>query len=611
MSHRSPSRLSAKNQASDIGRNEPCPCGSGRKFKRCHIGQSLPSAPKQDLSFLPDAPRITFAELKTQIAATGQDPLRIALSIVARARKVIPPQKIGAPDNSFHVWGVGILVLAALSLPHNPAPDGMIASIDQTLISKLLHRVAGLSGDDRVTARSPEEVHAATRLGLLRILAQSSLQGDAVSHVYRTLFLLELVDDNGVLNTNGTHYDSLFRAKFDASVLDYLTVLFALYASSLKSDGGDLRSLYSATARQSELGKLTRTLLSEYGCEHSQVADMIEKNYSAYRAEGLAQAFFTQRPFIIIDENLFVLPLPPFSHFLAVSSPIYTALALAREESRAQGHSEPWKNIHSTRMGQRFEKLVGSTLSTICPADKLVGEYEYHKKHNDRSPDFLVFGDDGSVVLVQAKLKQLTAGAFFGFDFSAFESDAQGALAETVWKTIRYLFRLERATEQNQRRPGTEAISDRVRKAPRIFLLGVVPAMPSVFRVPQFRSILKAAADAKLNSEEQAWWQKNEVRFVGWHLLDWSELASFASVSRGREMLLQQLVLYTSELGQRGFINPDGMRPSFRDWYLLRNQDSEHKPLEAHRIAFEQFYKAASSIFAFHDGEHQTPKGSK
>ncbi|HIJ21192.1 MAG TPA: hypothetical protein HPP58_09105, partial [Deltaproteobacteria bacterium] len=22
-----------------IGRNEPCPCGSGRKFKQCHLGK--------------------------------------------------------------------------------------------------------------------------------------------------------------------------------------------------------------------------------------------------------------------------------------------------------------------------------------------------------------------------------------------------------------------------------------------------------------------------------------------------------------------------------------------------------------------------------------------
>lgn len=28
----------ARNPLRDVGRNDPCPCGSGRKFKRCHGG---------------------------------------------------------------------------------------------------------------------------------------------------------------------------------------------------------------------------------------------------------------------------------------------------------------------------------------------------------------------------------------------------------------------------------------------------------------------------------------------------------------------------------------------------------------------------------------------
>lgn len=24
-----------------VGRNDPCPCGSGKKFKRCHLGQPV------------------------------------------------------------------------------------------------------------------------------------------------------------------------------------------------------------------------------------------------------------------------------------------------------------------------------------------------------------------------------------------------------------------------------------------------------------------------------------------------------------------------------------------------------------------------------------------
>jgi uncharacterized protein YchJ len=31
-----------RNEAKKIGRNEPCPCGSGKKYKKCHINNPLP-----------------------------------------------------------------------------------------------------------------------------------------------------------------------------------------------------------------------------------------------------------------------------------------------------------------------------------------------------------------------------------------------------------------------------------------------------------------------------------------------------------------------------------------------------------------------------------------
>ena len=30
----------------DVGRNDPCPCGSGQKYKRCHWDKELPGARK-------------------------------------------------------------------------------------------------------------------------------------------------------------------------------------------------------------------------------------------------------------------------------------------------------------------------------------------------------------------------------------------------------------------------------------------------------------------------------------------------------------------------------------------------------------------------------------
>ena len=33
-----------------VGRNDPCPCGSGRKFKRCHGDRPLPSKAELDVA---------------------------------------------------------------------------------------------------------------------------------------------------------------------------------------------------------------------------------------------------------------------------------------------------------------------------------------------------------------------------------------------------------------------------------------------------------------------------------------------------------------------------------------------------------------------------------
>lgn len=30
-----------------IGRNDPCPCGSGKKYKHCHMKENLPAAKKK------------------------------------------------------------------------------------------------------------------------------------------------------------------------------------------------------------------------------------------------------------------------------------------------------------------------------------------------------------------------------------------------------------------------------------------------------------------------------------------------------------------------------------------------------------------------------------
>jgi hypothetical protein len=66
-------------------------------------------------------------------------------------------------------------------------------------------------------------------------------------------------------------------------------------------------------------------------------------------------------------------------------------------------------------------------------------EHRYLKNKNDLSPEFIAFDLDDSVLLVPvpSKLKQLSAGAFFGSDLAALKAAANGPLAETIRKMIR------------------------------------------------------------------------------------------------------------------------------------------------------------------------------
>ncbi len=34
--HHHPAQTPVSNPLRDVGRNDPCPCGSGQKFKKCH-----------------------------------------------------------------------------------------------------------------------------------------------------------------------------------------------------------------------------------------------------------------------------------------------------------------------------------------------------------------------------------------------------------------------------------------------------------------------------------------------------------------------------------------------------------------------------------------------
>ena len=39
-----------------IGRNDPCPCGSGKKYKKCCLNRMVASGPKMSVEFLQKEP---------------------------------------------------------------------------------------------------------------------------------------------------------------------------------------------------------------------------------------------------------------------------------------------------------------------------------------------------------------------------------------------------------------------------------------------------------------------------------------------------------------------------------------------------------------------------
>lgn len=111
----------------------------------------------------------------------------------------------------------------------------------------------------------------------------------------------------------------------------------------------------------------------------------------------------------------------------------------------------------------------------------------------------------------------------------AVERDADKAIAETIMKNIRYLAWLDSASAERTMTDEARIVRDRLRGVRKIFLLGVLPAMPSVFHVDVFRRLVESGINSRLRPEEKAWLAKNTGRIAGWNVLDSEELVEFIS----------------------------------------------------------------------------------
>ena len=555
------------------GRNDPCPCGSGRKFKKCHAANgTAPTAlhttrPRVHEKVEP----ISFADFASRMEQSPHHPLAIATTAVKRFR-----ERVGflqaATDDGFTARDAGAVALAAFyrrEVTVYDAPQVPLGNAEEAdaIFAFVLQRLGpgwGTSSSD-------------VRLAALQFLCnQASISGQQAFQTYRTLFLLELEDEHASCTTS--FLDHLFMAAYGCSAREYMALMSAMWMASHNNgnylDGpGLVRNSPSAE----KLAPIAARILSENSLPTREVMATIDE-IGHHELEGLVPAFFARYPFLEFKPGTHLAGPHPYVRMAAVNGPWFRALELARKDAALAGSPRPETPDANRRMGERFEKLVGWLLGHVVRDEDLVREHRY-RKAGDLAPDFLVFEDgDAQVTLVQAKLKRLSPGAFFGFDFDAFVRDAEGAMAETVWKSIRYLHRVHTFPSCGHLLPEAEVIAQRVRRSKRILLLGVLAAAPSVFHVDLFRRCLQAGIDRNLTPDEKVWLTANANRLVGWHVLDSEALSEFVAL-RQREGLLESIGDYIS-LKDFGSLITSGeeLLLPFHDYFVARGRQLGRTP---------------------------------
>lgn len=522
----------------------------------------------------PPSQAITFEDLTRMVSP--HHPLDVAATAL-RAALDIPPMEFVSPMGlSAHHYGA--LLLAGFNRESWEDRDpGELPSLPPDLAANLLLASAGLVSERYQAERlasggpSPETME----LLMLRIIClQSGLQEHPFHGIARAAHLLELDDcEPGATLRDSSPYDDLFDEAYGCTARDYVGVLLAAWAAAGESFALDVRNFLEHSPRREHLRPILERVLGALACDSTDIAPTIRGRFAEYDADGLVHAFFGAYPLVRLDACRYLMAPRPFLRFHSVDGVLFRALELAIARERRRGGANPGITDVSTRMGKRFECLVGHVLSDTGRVDEVEEEHRYISGQNDLSPDFLVFAPDGSVVFLQAKLKRIQAGAFFGYDLDAVASDCRGALAEMVWKTVRYLHRLhtmppERFTDEGRR------IRERVLGANRWFLLGVGASLPPFLKIDAFRRYVEEGVAAKLRPEEYAWLQ-SRAAYAGWHIIDLGELSAFAVTHQGGTMA-EALGSYLGQDGFGRFLDRRGHMMSFADWVIARHPGGAH-----------------------------------
>jgi hypothetical protein len=519
--------------------------------------------------FLPDAPVVTFDTIRThfsQLVRRGvAEPAGFAAGILDYARREIPFDDIASTtEPRFHAWGAQGLALAALASPQAKKPVFPLSCPQPGYVRQLLTRMGGFGAT----------VEDSVWLQIQRIISlQPSLQGNPLTRFFQTLFLLELVDSRAEVLAHTSPYDGLFQSAIGCTALDYLGLLFGFYAQSMNCCAIDLDSFFGQSPNSKKLRQSAERIFATEGCPQEDVGTLLDSTFTAHQAEGLVQAFSLRYPFVRLNDSCYLPPLHPFMRLLALSGPVFRTLDLARQ---AGNGSKPWTNQHSIRMGRRFEELVTLIVESARGPNHWEPEYEYEK--GKKSPDFILFEQRDTAVLVQAKLKRMTPGAFFGYDLETFKTDSE-RFAETIWRSIRYLQSIRGGNRSGN--PEADSVTNRVLSTKRVVLLGVAPFLSPVFVPGLPRDTIVEAVTSKISSGNQG--PFGEI--AGWHIICLEELAIFFSLAP-RESLGQAIIDYTRDMGDT-YITDSGMTPSFRNWCIERYQPTKARPLSAFTHALE------------------------
>ncbi len=467
-------------------------------------------------------------------------------------------------DDGIHVRVAGAVILAACYrdgisdyvVKELPISDGIHADHILQQVNTRLETRFGTS-------------MAQPYLGLLQILCtQGALQGIDAFALFRTLYLLELETFDA--SSRASPYDALFQSTYGCTAAEYVAVLQGMWSLAAMSGEFIEATFLKESPIADRLMPVARQILHEHSCKIQRVRSVIDDELGHHGLDGLVAAFFAKYPFIECRPGVYTVAPHPYVRIFALSAPIFRALELARVRAGRPDSDE------SRRMGERFEGLVHDLLEQEFDGAVLVREHDLDAKGARQSPDLLLFEPDGAT-LFQAKIKRLSPKAFFGFDLDALRADVDTVIAKTISKSIAYLAWLDSVDAERVLTPHAREVRERLRAAKRLFLLGVLPAMPSVFHVDAFRSLIWDAVDRLLRPHEKAWFERNRARISGWHVLDSEELAAFVSRRRGWG-LHEALVEYTSlpEFGR--FLNGDRFVEPFRGYVAARGRRLGHEP---------------------------------